>query len=501
MIRREFCKALAVASALVESPTLLTAKESKPPSDAAKSDFPKSPGLTKYVAEFIVNTKYEDIPEEVIALGKKTMLDAFGLAVAGSASIPGGNIRKYIASLGCSSGGASIIGTNIKAPHRFAALANGISIHADDYDDTGSGMHVAAPVLPAAFALCETGRRSGKELMLAFHVGVEIENKIAEAISSRHNEEGFHTTGTCGSFGGAAAAAKLHGMNAEQTAITLGIAASEASGVRVNFGTMTKPFHAGHSAENGIVAADLVRVGWTAADNVLEAPLGFFQAAGGTFNPQLIEKRLGNPWMFVSPGDLIKRFPCGTIQQAYMDETLRLMKENNVTAAGVEKVDIAGNRSNVSTLFYHRPTTGLEAKFSMEYAVSILLLQGKAGLGDFTTAVVQRPDVQAMLQRTNFRVDPEYNKTEGKGENLQTVLVEDGAITIHMKDGRTITGRTQPAKGSPKNPMTYEEIAEKFRSNAEFAKWPAEKAEYVIEQVKSLENLSDVSKLTLALTV
>ncbi|MDP9147761.1 MAG: MmgE/PrpD family protein, partial [Acidobacteriota bacterium] len=244
MIRREFCKALAVASALVESPTLLTAKESKPPSDAAKSDFPKSPGLTKYVAEFIVNTKYEDIPEEVIALGKKTMLDAFGLAVAGSASIPGGNIRKYIASLGCSSGGASIIGTNIKVPHRFAALANGISIHADDYDDTGSGMHVAAPVLPAAFALCETERRSGKELMLAFHVGVEIENKIAEAISSRHNEEGFHTTGTCGSFGGAAATAKLHGMNAEQTAITLGIAASEASGVRVNFGTMTKPFHA-----------------------------------------------------------------------------------------------------------------------------------------------------------------------------------------------------------------------------------------------------------------
>jgi 2-methylcitrate dehydratase PrpD len=128
-------------------------------------------------------------------------------------------------------------------------------------------------------------------------------------------------------------------------------------------------------------------------------------------------------------------------------------------------VDIAGNRSNASTPSYHRPTTGLEAKFSMEYAVSILLLDGKATLGSFTDAVVRRPDVQDMLRRSNFQVDPEFNKTEGKGDNLQTVLVENGGITIYMKVGRVISGRTKPAKGSPKNPMTYEEVAEKFRRN------------------------------------
>jgi 2-methylcitrate dehydratase PrpD len=159
--------------------------------DVPKSDFPKAPERIKYVSEFIVNTKYENIPQEVVALGKKTTLDSFGLAVAGSASIPGSNIRKYIAGLGCPGRKASIIGTEVKAPPRFAALANGISIHADDYDDTGSGMHVAAPVLPAAFAICETVHRNGKDLMLAFHVGVEVENKIAEAISSRHDEDGF----------------------------------------------------------------------------------------------------------------------------------------------------------------------------------------------------------------------------------------------------------------------------------------------------------------------
>ena len=493
MIRREFCKTLALAGWMLETPGHLMAKP--------VSDFPKSPGLTRYVAEFIVNTKYENIPEDVIEIGKKTILDGFGLAVAGSNSVSGPRIRKYISTLGCPGGQASVIGTSMKTLPRFAALANGISIHADDYDDTGSGVHVAAPVLPAAFALCELGNRSGKDLMLAFHVGVEVENRIGEAMSPRHNEDGFHTTGTCGSFGSAAAAAKLLGFNASQTARTLGIAASEASGLRDNFGTMTKPFHAGHAAENGVVAAGLVQVGWTAAEDILEAPLGFFQAGGGTYDPSLLANKLGKPWMFVSPGDLIKRFPCGTIQQAFMDETLRLMKENNITAAGVEKVEIGGNRSNNATLFHHRPTTGLEGKFSMEYAVTIILLQGKAGLADFTDAVVQRPDVQDLLHRTNFVVDPDFNKAEGRGDNLQTVLVEPGIIRIYMKDGRVIKGITGPSKGSPQNPMTYEEVADKFRGNAEFAKLPGQKAEFIINQVKSLENLSDISKLTAALTI
>jgi len=492
MIRREFFKSLALAGSILENPGYLLASPAP--------DFPKSPGLTKYVAEFIVNTKYEDIPADVIALGKKTILDGFGLALAGSNSVSGPHIRKYISKLGCSSDMTSVIGTGMKAPARFAALANGTAIHADDFDDMGSGAHVAAPTIPAAFALCELGRRSGKDLMVAFHVGVEVENKVGEAISSRHNEDGFHTTGTCGSIGSAAAAAKLHGFNVQQTAVALGIAASEASGLKDNFGTMTKPFHAGRAAENGIVAADLVLLGWTAAEDILEAPLGFFQAYGGEYNPALIVNRLGNPWMFSSVGDLIKRFPCGTIQQAFMDETLRLRQENNIVAADVEKVEIAGNRSNMATLFHHRPTTGLESKFSMEFAVAIVLLEGKAGLIHFTDAVVQRPDVQDLLHRTNFRLDPEYNKVEGVGGNLQAILAEPGLITVYMKNGKIIKGLTGPAKGSVQNPMSYDEVADKFRGNAEFAKWPAKKAEFVINQVKSLEDLTDIGLLTAALT-
>jgi 2-methylcitrate dehydratase PrpD len=445
----------------------------------------KAPGLTKYVSEFIVNTKFENIPDNVIALGKKTILDGFGLALAGSASTAGPIIRKYVESLGPCGGNSSVIGTKMKVHPRFAALANGISIH-------------AAPILPPSFALCELNRRSGKDLMLAFHVGVEVANKIGDAVSPRHQQDGFHTTGTIGTFGSAAACAKLRGLNADQTAVALAIAGSEASGLRDNFGSMTKPFHAGHAGESGTVAADLAAIGWTAAPDILEAPLGFFQVGGG-FDPKTIVDRLGNPWMFASPGDLIKRFPCGTIQQQVMDEMLRLIQQYDIKASDVEKVEVGGNLSNYKTLFQHHPVTGLQGKFSMEYAMSILLIERKATLSSFTDAVVQRPDVQEMIGRVRYYVDPQYNKLELQGASLQAMLVEQSILKIYMKDGKVISGRTEPAKGSPENPMTYEEVADKFRGNAEFAKWPSQKAQLVIELVKSLEGAPDMSRLTAAL--
>ena len=261
---------------------------------------------------------------------------------------------------------------------------------------------------------------------------------------------------------------------------------------------MTKAFHAGHAAENGSVAVDLAALGFTAADDVLEAPLGFFQAAGGGFDPAAIVNRLGRPWMFASPGDLIKRFPCGTIQQPVMDATLRLIAQHDIKAADVERVEVSGNQSNVNTLFRHRPTTGLEAKFSMEFAVAILLLERKAGLGQFTDASVRRPEVQDAIGRVKYYVDPEFDGP-GRNATLQAVLEEAAVLTIHMKDGRVLSTRTEPAKGSPKNPMTFDEVADKFRTNAEFARWPSRKAESIIALVKSLESAPTLAALTAAL--
>ncbi|HEY2646228.1 MAG TPA: MmgE/PrpD family protein, partial [Candidatus Acidoferrales bacterium] len=333
---------------------------------------------------------------------------------------------------------------------------------------------------------------SGKDFMVAYHMGVEVETKINEAISPRHYDEGFHSTGTCGSFGSTAACARLRGLDVTQTVYALGIGATEGGGFRDNFGSMTKPFQAGHAAENGTVAADLAALGWTAAIDILEAPLGFFQAAGGGFDPNAIVDRLGKPWTLANPGVSIKPYPSGSLSHPAMGEMMRLIKENNIKPGDVAKVDVGANHAMTTSLLHHRPTTGLQGKFSMEFCMSILLLDRKAGLVEFQDNVVRRPDVQEMIQRVNFYIDP---VAENAGLDKMTSLLK-----ITMKDGKVFTGHAEFAKGSPSNPMSYEEEADKFRGCAEFAKWPAAKTESVIATVKSLETLSDMSKLTPELT-
>jgi len=492
MQRREFCKSSMMAAGLALGGGKLPAAENP------VVEFPKAPGLTRYVSEFIVNTRYQDIPEDVMVLGKKSILDGFGLALAGSVSTLAPLMKQYTETLGLCAGKSSIIGTAQKVPPRFAAFANGAFIHADDYDDTqlavakdrvyGLLTHPTVPVLPPAFAICESGARTGKDLLAAYHVGVEVESKIAEAISPRHYNDGFHTTGTIGSFGSVAACAKLRGLDAARTAHALGIAAAEAGGLRENFGSMTKPFHAGHAAEAGVVASDLAALGWTAATNILEAQYGFFHAAGGGFDPTAIVDRLGKPWTFASPGVSIKPYPSGSLTHPAMGEMMRLIRQFDIKPADVEKVDVGANHSMVTTLLHHHPTTGLQAKFSMEFGISILLLERKAGLAEYTDAVVQRADVQEMIRRVNFYVDPE---AEQAGFDKMTSILK-----VHMKDGRVLSGRAQFAKGSPANPMSYDEVADKFRGCADFAKWPRQKADAVIEFVKTLESVTDVSRLT-----
>ena len=410
-------------------------------------------------------------------------------------------VRQYLQNLGVN-GKAAVIGSNMKAPARFAAFANGVSIHADDFDDTqlsaakdrvyGLLTHPSVTTLPPAFAMCELAQRPGKEFMLAYHVGVEVETKIAEAIDPRHYNDGFHTTGTCGSFGSAAACAKLRGLNAMQTAYALGVAAAEGGGLRDNFGSMTKPFHAGHAAENGTVAVDLAALGWTAAPDILEGPLGFFQAAGGGFDPGSIVNRLGKPWTFASPGVSIKPFPSGSLTHPAMGEWLGMIRKYDIKPTNVEKIDIGTSHNLTTTLYHHRPTTGLEGKFSMEFGLSILVLDRKAGLNEYQDAVVRRADVQAMIQRVNFYVDP---VAEAAGFDKMTSILK-----VTLKDGRVLTGRADFAKGSPVNPMSFDEVADKFRGCAEFAQWPKEKTEAAIEFVKTLESAPDMSKLSALLT-
>ena len=465
---------------------------------AQEHAFPAVTGLTREVAGFIVATRYASIPEDVAELGKKSILDGLGLALCGSVAESGNLSRAYVKSLGLSRGDATVIGSPMKVSPRFAAFVNGIGIHADDYDDTqlavaedrvyGLLTHPTAPALSAALAMAETRKTSGSDLMAAYHAGVEVECKVAEAIAPRHYDEGFHSTGTCGALGAAAAAAKVAGLNVETTLRALGIAASEAAGLRENFGTMTKPFHAGRAAESGVVAADLAALGWTAADQILEAPRGFFRAAGGGYDPKAIQHKLANPWTFRTPGISIKPHPSGSLTHPGMTEMARLIRMHGIKPAQVERVEVGTNRNMPNALIHHQPKTGLEAKFSMEFCMAVLLLYGKAGLAEFADEVPNRPEVREMIARVHFGVHPE---AEAAGYNKMTTILE-----IRLKDGKSITGRADFARGSPANPMTFEEVAAKFHDCAAFAKWPREKAKSAVDLVRRFENVADVRTLT-----
>lgn len=458
--------------------------------------FPDIPGLTRQVAEFIVKTKLKDLPKEVIAVGKKSILDGIGLALSGSVAESGHLTQAYLKA-NAAKGKASVIGTSMKLAPRYAAFANGIGVHADDYDDTqlavakdrvyGLLTHPTAPALPAALAVGEALGKSGAEVMLAYHIGVEVECKIAEAINPRHYQHGFHATATCGTFAAAAASAKLLGLNVEQTMRALSVAGSQSAGLRENFGTMMKPFHAGRSSESGVVAADFAALGWTATEKILEAPRGFFRAAGGGYDPAAIVGKLGAPWTFADPGVSIKPHPSGSLTHPGMTEMLRLIKANGIKASDVVKVDVGTNHNMPNALIHHQPKNELQAKFSMQFCMAILLIEGRAGLPEFTDEVVNRKDVQAYLKRINFHVHPE---AEAAGYDKMTTIID-----VHMKDGRVISGRADFGKGSPANPMSYAEVADKFRGCCTFAKWPKAKTEALIELVARIDKLPDIDGL------
>jgi 2-methylcitrate dehydratase PrpD len=274
----------------------------------------------------------------------------------------------------------------------------------------------------------------------------------------------------------------------QQCVYALGVAGSSTGGVRENFGTMTKPLHAGKAAELGVMAAELAGLGWTATEQILEAQRGFFRAAAGTYDPAAISRKLGKPWTFADPGVSIKPYPSGALAHPGMTELLKLMKEHKFRAQDVERLDVGTNRNVPNTLIYHTPKTGLQGKFSVEFCMATLLLYGKAGLTEFTDEVVNRPEVQSMMQRVHLSVHPEAEKA---GYNRLTTILD-----VTLKDGRKLSGRTDWAKGSPKVPMSYDEVADKFRDCADFAKWPSEKSKRIVEMVSKLETVADVKTLT-----
>jgi 2-methylcitrate dehydratase PrpD len=251
---------------------------------------------------------------------------------------------------------------------------------------------------------------------------------------------------------------------------------------------MTKPFHAGRAAENGVVAAEIAALGFTASPNGLEADRGFFRAAGGGYDANAIDGKLGEPWTFHFPGVSIKPHPSGSLTHPGMGAMLELIRKHDVKASQVKRVSVGTNHNMPNALIHHQPKNELQAKFSMEFCMAILLLERKGGLQEYTDDVVNRADVQEMIKRVDFGVHPE---AEAAGFDKMTTI-----IAVELADGRVLKTQADFGKGSPANPMTDDELSDKFRECAAWGGLDAARIEEVLKILWKIEELKDVNDLT-----
>lgn len=253
---------------------------------------------------------------------------------------------------------------------------------------------------------------------------------------------------------------------------------------------MVKPLHSGRAAENGVFAASLAAMGYTAAPAVLEGARGFFTAGGGGYDDAIIRGKLGRPWTYASPGVSIKPYPSGALTHPAMSKMQELVLANDIRPADVERISVKTNRLLPENLTYHRPVTGLQGKFSMEFCLASILVLRRAGLPEFTDEVVNRADVRDMIGRIDYGAYSDEEAAAQKYTRLTTF------IDMKLKDGRTLCARADVAKGSPGVPMSEDDIADKFRECAAFAGWPREHGEEAIITIRRLEDIRDVRSLT-----
>lgn len=367
-------------------------------------------------------------------------------------------------------GGATALGSKTKFSTEYAALINGVQGHVLDYDDAqlttlpsrpmGQQTHPTAPVLAAALALAETRRAGGSALLASYIVGVEVACRLGDAVDPSHYLDGFHPTGTVGAFGAAAACAHLLKLQPKSIRHALGIAGTFASGLRANRGTMAKGLNAGRAAENGVIAATLAADGFTASENIFGDPMGFFSAAcRGRVVPKLL--KFGKPFFFANPGVAIKLYPCAGVLHPALDVTRNLRARYGIEAPNVEQIRVSLDADAALPLVYENPKDSLQAKFSLNFAVAVAIVDGDAGLKQFTAGRVRDAKIKRLMERIDLVCVPTQKEKHAIGIDTE--------VAIRMRGGTVHRGRAAVARGHPSLPASRAEIEEKFRQCADGA--------------------------------
>jgi 2-methylcitrate dehydratase PrpD len=448
--------------------------------------------LTVELAKKVVATNYGNLPDEAIDWARVGLIDYTGVTLAGSTE-PSGKIVGAAIEAAEQPGPSLIFGGNARTTALNAALINGTAAHAQDFDDCSNtiGGHPSAPILPAAIALGEKLGTSGRDLILAYVLGFEVETSIARGVHFYHYEKGWHPTATLGVFGSTAACAKLLGLDADKTATALAIAVSLSSGVKANFGTMVKPLHVGHCSRHGLFAALLAKEGFTANQGAFEHKQGFFEVFNGKGNywPEKIFSKWAAPFDIVYPAIAIKQYPCCGSTHPAVDAMINLVDREGLTPEMVKHVDSWTHPRRLAHTNRPDPQSPLDAKFSVQYCVARALMHGKVVMQHFDDTAYRDKDVRALMQRVEAAPHPEMLD----GSDAKYLGAE---IRVELKDGRVLREWVDRARGRGADaPLTADKLKVKFESCAAMA-LPADRIAALYAALEHFESLTSMRQFT-----
>ncbi len=446
--------------------------------------------LTAAIAKMLVETAPDAYPALAIEKSTKVIMDTFAAILSGAGSEVAHPLDQYMALSG-ESGTSPIMGTARQTSAEMAALVNGTYGHALDFDDVLSMMpaHPSAVIVAVLCADLQHYPLSGRAFIDAHIMGVEVGAKIGLGMTTEHYHRGFHGTGTLGIFCGVAALARAYRLAPAISEMAFGIAGSMASGIRRNFGTMTKPLHTGWAARSALTAVRLAMSGFTAAPDIFEAKSGFFSTYGvAQSDPAVALQGLGQPWVMTDPGIALKKFPCCYASHRGMDAVLVLRERMGVTADAVARLECRMPEGGMQVLTYPTPTTGLEGKFSLQYALAAGLLDGAYSLWSFSDEAVNRPAIRDLLQRVKAYEDPSCRGDDPLFETRSSGSRGFVEVDFVLHNGQTETVRVAKAPGHPSRELSWDELAHKFRDCAAHAGLSAAQTDRAVSALQQLQS-------------
>jgi 2-methylcitrate dehydratase PrpD len=413
--------------------------------------------ITRALGTFVSRLRFNAIPAEAVAIARTGFVDCVGVMIAGRDEPVVGILRD---TLGVASprGEAALTFGSLRAPAPEAAWINGTAAHALDYDDVALRGHPSTVLVPAILAEGEALGATGAEMVAAYVAGYEVWAELIGHDQDYHHEKGWHPTGLFGAVGAAAACARLRGLDADQAGHAIALGASQSAGLGANFGTMTKPFHAGRAAQAGVMAARLAGAGMTASLDAIEHPRGFLYAIsprGRTLHLDGPNEGFGRDWRILEHRLSIKKFPICYCGHRATDAMLALVARRPVRAEEVQAIEVVISRAHAAVLRNALPQTGLAAKFSAQFDMACALIAGKVGLTELTDAFVQRHDVQALMARVT--VSP----TDETDPDLPGYAPAD-VVRVVLRGGERMEEAVRRARGHAAVPLTDAELRAKF---------------------------------------